>query len=112
MFGQKYGPRKMTLEKTSRREVSSPESETGRKGSKSGAPAEIGRYHMNASCSMGWNSLRNFGRGLAKKHFCEIISKSVYQFSRRSCSKLFLFIALAAILFNRPEQFEQFWKTV
>ena len=36
----------MTLEKTSRREVSSPESETGRKGSKSGAPAEIGKYHM------------------------------------------------------------------
>ena len=46
MFGQKYCPRKMTLEKTSRREVSSPESETGRKGSKSVAPAEIGRYHM------------------------------------------------------------------
>ena len=45
-FGKKYGPRKMTLEKTSRREVSSPESETGRKGSKLGAPAEIGRYHM------------------------------------------------------------------
>ena len=32
--------------KTSRREVSSTERETGRKGSKSGAPAEIGRYHM------------------------------------------------------------------
>ena len=46
MFGQKYGPRKMTLEKTCRREVSSPESETVKKGSKSGAPAEIGRYHM------------------------------------------------------------------
>ena len=37
---------KNDMGKTSRREVSSPESETGRKGSKSGAPAEIGRYHM------------------------------------------------------------------
>ena len=33
--------------KTSRREISSPESETVRKGSKSGAPDEIGRYHMH-----------------------------------------------------------------
>ena len=53
MFGQKYGPRKMTLEKTSRREVSSPESETGRKGSKSGALPEIGRYHMYDSARSG-----------------------------------------------------------
>ena len=34
--------------KTSRQEISSPESETVRKGSKSGAPEEIGRYHMYA----------------------------------------------------------------
>ena len=46
MFGLKYGPRKNDIGKTSRREVSSPERETVRKGSKSGAPAEIGRYHM------------------------------------------------------------------
>ena len=32
--------------KTSRREISSPESETVRKGPKSGAPDKIGRYHM------------------------------------------------------------------
>ena len=32
--------------KTSHREIPSPESETVRKGSKSGAPDEIGRYHM------------------------------------------------------------------
>ena len=32
--------------------------------------------------------LSNFGRGLAKEHFCEIISKSVNGFSRRSCLKL------------------------
>ena len=36
---------KNNIGKTSRREKSSPERGTGRKGSKSGAPAEIGRYH-------------------------------------------------------------------
>ena len=35
------------------------------------------------------NHLTNFGRGLAKEHFCEIVSKSVHLFSRRSCLKLF-----------------------
>ena len=29
------------------------------------------------------------GRGLAKEHLCEIISKSVHRFSRGSCLKLF-----------------------
>ena len=44
------------------------------------------------------------------EHFCEIISKSVHRFSRRSCLKLFfLFIALAAILFDRAERLEHFW---
>ena len=38
-------------------------------------------------CSMEWNCLSNFGRGLAKEHFCEIISKSVHRFSRLSCLK-------------------------
>ena len=28
--------------------------------------------------------MSNFGRGKAKGHLCEIISKSVYRFSRRS----------------------------
>ena len=46
MFVQKFGQRKMTLEKNSHREVSASESETGRKVSKSGAPAKIGIYHM------------------------------------------------------------------
>ena len=41
-------------------------------------------------------------------HWNHIISKSVHQFSRKSRLKLFLFIALAAILFNRVERFEQF----
>ena len=41
--------RENDIGKTSHREVSSLKSETGRKGSKSGAPAEIGRYHMYVS---------------------------------------------------------------
>ena len=45
MFGQNTVGKKKHW-KTSRREISSPESETVRKGSKSGAPDEIGRYHM------------------------------------------------------------------
>ena len=45
-------------------------------------------------------------------HWNQIISKSLHRFSRRSPLKLFLFIALAAILFNRAEGFEQFWWTV
>ena len=50
----------------------------------------------------------NFGRGLPKEQFCEFISKSVHLFSK-SRLKGFLFIAQAAILFNRAERFEQFW---
>ena len=46
MFGQKYGQRKNNIGKTSHREISSSESEPVGKGSKSGAPAKIGRYHM------------------------------------------------------------------
>ena len=45
MFGQKYGQKKKTLENLSSGDFV-PESETVRKGSKSGAPDEIGRYHM------------------------------------------------------------------
>ena len=35
------------------------------------------------------NSLSVFGRELPKEHSCEIISKSVHWFSRRSSLKLF-----------------------
>ena len=35
------------------------------------------------------NHLSNFGKGLAKEHFSEIISKSVHRFSRGSSLKLF-----------------------
>ena len=55
------------------------------------------------------NGLSNFGRGFTKEHSCEIILKSVPQFSRRNRLKFFfLFIAHAAILFNGAERFEQF----
>ena len=55
------------------------------------------------------NGLSNFGRQSPKEHSCEIISKSVHQFSREVVKSLFLFIAMAAILFNVAESFEQFW---
>ena len=48
--------------------------------------------------------MSNFGSGLAKKHFYEIILKFVH----RLLKTFFLFIAQAAILFNRAEWFEQF----
>ena len=52
--------------------------------------------------------MSNFGRGLAKEHFSEIISKSVHRLSGGSCLKLFsIYIALVAILFNRAERLEQ-----
>ena len=46
------------------------------------------------------NLLSNFGRGSFKKHSCVIISKSLFWFMRRSHFKVFLFLALVAILFN------------
>ena len=48
-----------------------------------------------------------FGRGSPKKHSCIIISKSIHWLKRRSGLKLFLVLALAAILFNGAEPFEQ-----
>ena len=48
------------------------------------------------------NCLSNFGRGSPKKPSCKIISKSMH-WLRRSPLKVFLFLALAAILFNRAE---------
>ena len=56
--------------------------------------------------------MSNFGRVSPKKHSCIIISKSIFWFWRRSRLKGFLFLALAAILFNRAERFEQFWSTL
>ena len=56
--------------------------------------------------------MSNFGRGSAKKNSCIIVLKSILWFWRRSRLKVFLFLALVAILFNRAERFEQFWKTL
>ena len=53
--------------------------------------------------------MSNFGRHSPKEHSCIIISKSMHWLRRRSRLKVFLFLALAAILFNGAEQFEQFW---
>ena len=52
------------------------------------------------------NHLGNFGRGSSKEskeHSYEVISKSI-QWPRRRCRfKVFLFLALAAILFSGAE---------
>ena len=62
------------------------------------------------SCSTERNGLSNFGRGSPKVYSCEIISKSVQNdLAEEAVKSLFLFIVLAAILFNVAESFEQFW---
>ena len=50
------------------------------------------------------NSLSNFGRQSPKEHSCENLSTDLAE----EVKSLFLFIALAAILFNVAELFEQF----
>ena len=57
---------------------------------------------------MAQNSLSNFNRQLPKEPSCEIISKSVHRFSRRSHLKPFSIYSLAASLFKGAEPFEQF----
>ena len=53
--------------------------------------------------------LRNFVGQSPKEHSCKIISESMHWLRRRSRLKVFLFLALAAILINGAEQFEQCW---
>ena len=55
------------------------------------------------------NGLSKFGRQSPKEHSCTIISKSMHWLRRRSRLKVFLILALAAILFDGAERFEQFW---
>ena len=55
------------------------------------------------------NGLSNFGGQSPKEHSCIIISKSMNWLRRRSCFKIFLFLALATILYNGAERVEQFW---
>ena len=52
--------------------------------------------------------MSNFGGQSSKEHSCIIISKSMHWLRRRSHLKVFLFLALAAILFNGADWFEQF----
>ena len=47
----------------------------------------------------------NYGRGSPEEHFCEIILKLVHWSRRRYHLKVFLFLALAAILFSGAERF-------
>ena len=55
------------------------------------------------------NGLRNLGRGSPKEPYCKIISKLMYWLKRRSRLKVFLFLAMAAIVFNGAERSELFW---
>ena len=55
------------------------------------------------------NGLSSFGGHSPKEHSCIIISKPMHWLRRRNHLKVFLFLALAAILFNEVERFEQFW---
>ena len=51
------------------------------------------------------NDFSSFGRGSPKDHFYESILKSVHGSRRRCHLKVFLFLALVAILFSGVEQF-------
>ena len=55
------------------------------------------------------NGLSNFGRQSPKEHSCEIISNLFTKLAEEVVKSLLLFIALAAILFNVAELFEQLW---
>ena len=50
----------------------------------------------------------NFGKGSSKKHFCEIILKSGHWSRSIYHLKVFLFLALAAILLRATEPLSQF----
>ena len=54
---------------------------------------------------MAQNSLSNFSRELPKEPSCEIISKPATDLAEKIIKSSFLFIALAAILFNGAEPF-------
>ena len=60
-------------------------------------------YLWQPFCSVERNDFSNIGRGLPKKYFYEIILK-LGLWSRRRCHlKVFLFLALVAILFSGTE---------
>ena len=55
------------------------------------------------------NGLRDFGRKSPKEQCCEIFQNLSTDLADEVVKSLFLSIALAAILFNIAESFEQFW---
>ena len=57
------------------------------------------------------NGFSYFGSGSPNEPSCKIISKSMHWLRRRSHLKVFLFLALVAILFNGAEWFSKstFW---
>ena len=56
--------------------------------------------------------MSNFGGQSPTEHSCIIISKLMNRLRKRSLLKVFLFLALGAILFNVAESFEQVWERV
>ena len=68
-----------------------------------------GGHSVEESKNLNICFLNNFVRAPPKEHLCEIISNFGHSFSSRCCLKVFLFLALVAILFSEVEQFEQFW---
>ena len=58
------------------------------------------------------NGFSNFGGQSPKEPSYKIILRSMHWLRKKSRLKVFLFLALAAILFNGAERFEQFWQTV
>ena len=59
-------------------------------------------------CSVEQNHFNNFGIGSPKEHFCEAILKSGHWPRTRCRLKVFLFLALVAILFSRAEPLSNF----
>ena len=51
------------------------------------------------------NDFSNFGGGSPTKHSCGIILKSGHWSTGICCLKVFLFLALAAILFSEAKKF-------
>ena len=58
------------------------------------------------------SGLSNFGRRYPKEYSCEIILKLDKWLWRRCHFKVFLFLALAAILFSGAKPFRQLWYRV
>ena len=64
-----------------------------------------GFFYFLALTATERNHFSNFSRGSFKEHFCEIILKSAHWPERRCRLKVFLFLALTAILFSGAEPF-------